>query len=251
MCLCLRSCSSDGWLNLSIELDELRNHIRLDLTASERSQLVVDDIEVLLITYTLVCDGECLGVFQRKRVADDDVLDVTYRIGEVILIYALQILDVGIVFLQLQRLVIVLHTYVVVVDSQVLQNVKSLRMSYLQFLVDIKCLLEMMTFLVEFSLDVEQGFIVWAKGKTLAYELLKVGIVLVVDTQIYSRRNDVIVGRIVIRCLFESDDGKLIFVGLCASLDEVDEYRFAVLLVTRTEISLQIWNSFLILAAVY
>ena len=54
-----------------------------------------------------------------------------------------------------------------------------------------------------------------------------------------------------IRCLFESDDGKLIFIGLCASLDEVDEYRFTVLLVTRTEISLQVWNSFLILAAVY
>ena len=64
-------------------------------------------------------------------------------------------------------------------------------------------------------------------------------------------RNDVIVGRIVIRCLLESDDGKLIFIGLCASLDEVDEYRFTVLLVTRTEISLQVWNSFLILAAVY
>lgn len=124
-------------------------------------------------------------------------------------------------------------------------------MSYLQFLVDIERLLEMMTFLVEFSLDVEKGLIVWAEGKTLAYELLEIGIILVVDTQIYCRRNDVIVGRIVIRCLLESDDGKLIFIGLCASLDEVDEYRFTVLLVTRTEISLQVWNSFLILAAVY
>ena len=124
-------------------------------------------------------------------------------------------------------------------------------MSYLQFLVDIERLLEMMTFLVEFSLDVEKGLIVWAEGKTLAYELLEIGIILVVDTQIYCRRNDVIVGRIVIRCLFESDDGKLIFIGLCASLDEVDEYRFTVLLVTRTEICLQVWNSFLILAAVY
>lgn len=131
------------------------------------------------------------------------------------------------------------------------QYIKSLRMSYLQFLVDIERLLEMMTFLVEFSLDVEKGLIVWAEGKTLAYELLEIGIILVVDTQIYCRRNDVIVGRIVIRCLFESDDGKLIFIGLCASLDEVDEYRFTVLLVTRTEISLQVWNSFLILAAVY
>ena len=124
-------------------------------------------------------------------------------------------------------------------------------MSYLQFLVDIERLLEMMTFLVEFSLDVEKGLIVWAEGKTLAYELLEIGIILVVDAQIYCRRNDVIVGRIVIRCLFESDDGKLIFIGLCASLDEVDEYRFTVLLVTRTEISLQVWNSFFILAAVY
>lgn len=124
-------------------------------------------------------------------------------------------------------------------------------MSYLQFLVDIERLLEMMTFLVEFSLDVEKGLIVWAEGKTLAYELLEIGIILVVDTQIYCRRNDVIVGRIVIRCLLESDDGKLIFIGLCASLDEVDEYRFTVLLITRTEISLQVWNSFLILAAVY
>lgn len=103
-------------------------------------------------------------------------------------------------------------------------------MSYLQFLVDIERLLEMMTFLVEFSLDVEKGLIVWAEGKTLAYELLEIGIILVVDTQIYCRRNDVIVGRIVIRCLLESDDGKLIFIGLCASLDEVDEYRFTVLL---------------------
>ena len=124
-------------------------------------------------------------------------------------------------------------------------------MSYLQFLVDIERLLEMMTFLVEFSLDVEKGLIVWAEGKTLAYELLEIGIILVVDTQIYCRRNDVIVGRIVIRCLFESDDGKLIFIGFCASLYEVDEYRFTVLLVTRTEISLQVWNSFFILAAVY
>ena len=131
------------------------------------------------------------------------------------------------------------------------QYIKSLRMSYLQFLVDIERLLEMMTFLVEFSLDVEKGLIVWAEGKTLAYELLEIGIILVVDTQIYCRRNDVIVGRIVIRCLLESDDGKLIFIGLCASLDEVDEYRFTVLLVTRTEISLQVWNSFFILAAVY
>lgn len=144
-----------------------------------------------------------------------------------------------------------MHTYVIVVDSQVFQYIKSLRMSYLQFLVDIERLLEMMTFLVEFSLDVEKGLIVWAEGKTLAYELLEIGIILVVDTQIYCRRNDVIVGRIVIRCLLESDDGKLIFIGLCASLDEVDEYRFTVLLVTRTEISLQVWNSFLILAAVY
>ncbi len=124
-------------------------------------------------------------------------------------------------------------------------------MSYLQFLVDIERLLEMMTFLVEFSLDVEKGLIVWAEGKTLAYELLEIGIILVVDTQIYCRRNDVIVGRIVIRCLFESDDGKLIFIGFCASLYEVDEYRFTVLLVTRTEISLQVWNSFFILAAAY
>ena len=124
-------------------------------------------------------------------------------------------------------------------------------MSYLQFLVDIERLLEMMTFLVEFSLDVEKGLIVWAEGKTLAYELLEIGIILVVDTQIYCRRNDVIVGRIVIRCLLESDDGKLIFIGFCASLYEVDEYRFTVLLVTRTEISLQVWNSFFILAAVY
>lgn len=124
-------------------------------------------------------------------------------------------------------------------------------MSYLQFLVDIERLLEMMAFLIEFTLDVEKGLIVWAEGKTLAYELLEICIVLVVDAQIYCRRNDVIVGRIVIRCLFESDDGKLIFIGLCASLDEVDEYRFTVLLVTRTEISLQVWNSFLILAAVY
>ena len=97
-------------------------------------------------------------------------------------------------------------------------------MSYLQFLVDIERLLEMMTFLVEFSLDVEKGLIVWAEGKTLAYELLEIGIILVVDTQIYCRRNDVIVGRIVIRCLLESDDGKLIFIGFCASLYEVDEY---------------------------
>ena len=144
-----------------------------------------------------------------------------------------------------------MHTYVIVVDSQVFQYIKSLRMSNLQFLVDIKCLLEMMAFLIEFTLDVEKGLIVWAEGKTLAYELLEIGIILVVDTQIYCRRNDVIVGRIVIRCLLESDDGKLIFIGLCASLDEVDEYRFTVLLVTRTEISLQVWNSFLILAAVY
>ena len=124
-------------------------------------------------------------------------------------------------------------------------------MSYLQFLVDIERLLEMMAFLIELTLDVEKGLIVWAEGKTLAYELLEIGIILVVDTQIYCRRNDVIVGRIVIRCLFESDDGKLIFIGFCASLYEVDEYRFTVLLVTRTEISLQVWNSFLILAAVY
>lgn len=124
-------------------------------------------------------------------------------------------------------------------------------MSYLQFLVDIERLLEMMAFLIEFTLDVEKGLIVWAEGKTLAYELLEVGIILVVDAEVYCRRNDVIVGRIVIRCLLESDDGKLIFIGLCASLDEVDEYRFTVLLVTRTEISLQVWNSFLILAAVY
>lgn len=124
-------------------------------------------------------------------------------------------------------------------------------MSYLQFLVDIERLLEMMAFLIEFTLDVEKGLIVWAEGKTLAYELLEICIVLVVDAQIYCRRNDVIVGRIVIRCLLESDDGKLIFIGLCASLDEVDEYRFTVLLVTRTEISLQVWNSFFILAAVY
>ncbi len=124
-------------------------------------------------------------------------------------------------------------------------------MSNLQFLVDIKCLLEMMAFLIEFTLDVEKGLIVWAEGKTLAYELLEVGIILVVDAQIYCRRNDVIVGRIVIRCLFESDDGKLIFIGFCTSLYEVDEYRFTVLLVTRTEISLQVWNSFFILAAVY
>ena len=124
-------------------------------------------------------------------------------------------------------------------------------MSYLQFLVDIERLLEMMAFLIEFTLDVEKGLIVWAEGKTLAYELLEICIVLVVDAQIYCRRNDVIVGRIVIRCLFESDDGKLIFIGFCTSLYEVDEYRFTVLLVTRTEISLQVWNSFLILAAVY
>lgn len=124
-------------------------------------------------------------------------------------------------------------------------------MSYLQFLVDIERLLEMMAFLIEFTLDVEKGLIVWAEGKTLAYELLEIGIILVVDAQIYCRRNDVIVGRIVIRCLFESDDGKLIFIGFCASLYEVDEYRFTVLLVTRTEISLQVWNSFFILAAVY
>lgn len=91
-------------------------------------------------------------------------------------------------------------------------------MSYLQFLVDIERLLEMMTFLIEFTLDVEKDLIVWAEGKTLAYELLEIGIILVVDTQIYCRRNDVIVGRIVIRCLLESDDGKLIFIGLCASL---------------------------------
>lgn len=124
-------------------------------------------------------------------------------------------------------------------------------MSNLQFLVDIKCLLEMMAFLIEFTLDVEKGLIVWAEGKTLAYELLEVGIILVVDAEVYCRRNDVIVGRIVIRCLLESDDGKLIFIGFCASLYEVDEYRFTVLLVTRTEISLQVWNSFFILAAVY
>lgn len=124
-------------------------------------------------------------------------------------------------------------------------------MSYLQFLVDIERLLEMMAFLIEFTLDVEKGLIVWAEGKTLAYELLEIGIILVVDVQIYCRRNDVIVGRIVIRCLFESDDGKLIFIGFCASLYEVDEYRFTVLLVTRTEISLQVWNSFFIQAAVY
>ena len=124
-------------------------------------------------------------------------------------------------------------------------------MSYLQFLVDIERLLEMMAFLIEFTLDVEKGLIVWAEGKTLAYELLEICIVLVVDAQIYCRRNDVIVGRIVIRCLLESDDGKLIFIGFCASLYEVDEYRFTVLLVTRTEISLQVWNSFFILAAVY
>lgn len=144
-----------------------------------------------------------------------------------------------------------MHTYVIVVDSQVFQYIKSLWMSYLQFLVDIERLLEMMAFLIEFTLDVEKGLIVWAEGKTLAYELLEICIVLVVDAQIYCRRNDVIVGRIVIRCLLESDDGKLIFIGLCASLDEVDEYRFTVLLVTRTEISLQVWNSFFILAAVY
>lgn len=131
------------------------------------------------------------------------------------------------------------------------QYIKSLWMSYLQFLVDIERLLEMMAFLIEFTLDVEKGLIVWAEGKTLAYELLEIGIILVVDAQIYCRRNDVIVGRIVIRCLFESDDGKLIFIGFCASLYEVDEYRFTVLLVTRTEISLQVWNSFFILAAVY
>ena len=125
------------------------------------------------------------GCIQRKWVADDDVLDVTYRIGEVILIYAFQVLDVRIVFLEFQSLVIVLHTYVIVVDSQVFQYIKSLRMSYLQFLVDIERLLEMMTFLVEFSLDVEKGLIVWAEGKTLAYELLEIGIILVVDTQIY------------------------------------------------------------------
>lgn len=124
-------------------------------------------------------------------------------------------------------------------------------MSYLQFLVDIERLLEMMAFLIELTLDVEKGLIVWAEGKTLAYELLEIGIILVVDAQIYCRRNEVIVGRIVIRCLFESDDGKLIFIGFCASLYEVDEYRFTVLLVTRTEISLQVWNSFFILAAVY
>ena len=124
-------------------------------------------------------------------------------------------------------------------------------MSYLQFLVDIERLLEMMAFLIEFTLDVEKGLIVWAEGKTLAYELLEIGIILVVDAEVYCRRNDVIVGRIVIRCLLESDDGKLIFIGLCASLYEVDEYRFTVLLVTRTEISLQVWNSFFILAAVY
>lgn len=144
-----------------------------------------------------------------------------------------------------------MHTYVIVVDSQVFQYIKSLWMSYLQFLVDIERLLEMMAFLIEFTLDVEKGLIVWAEGKTLAYELLEICIVLVVDAQIYCRRNDVIVGRIVIRCLFESDDGKLIFIGFCTSLYEVDEYRFTVLLVTRTEISLQVWNSFFILAAVY
>lgn len=70
---------------------------------------------------------------------------MTYRIGEVILIYAFQVLDVRIVFLEFQRLVIVLHTYVIVVDSQVFQYIKSLWMSYLQFLVDIERLLEMMS----------------------------------------------------------------------------------------------------------
>lgn len=90
-----------------------------------------------------------------------------------------------------------MHTYVIVVDSQVFQYIKSLWISYLQFLVDIERLLEMMAFLIELTLDVEKGLIVWAEGKTLAYELLEIGIILVVDAQIYCRRNDVIVGRIV------------------------------------------------------
>ena len=100
--------------------------------------------------------------------------------------------------LQLQGLVVVLYTNVVVVDGEMFQHIKCLWMNHLQFLVDIQCLLEVVSFFIKLSLDIEQGFIIRTKGKTLAYELLQVGIVLVVNAQVHCRRYDVIVGRIVI-----------------------------------------------------
>ena len=142
------------------EVDEARYDILLDLSSAHRSQLVVDQPEVLLVARTDIGDSQRLRVFQRERIADEDVAQVVDGLGEILLRLCFIEENVGILP-EFKRLVVVFHTEIIAVDSQVLQHVQSLGMRILQLLVHAERLSELAFLLIEFALYVEQRRVLW------------------------------------------------------------------------------------------
>ena len=170
-------------------------------------------------------------------------------LGEILLRLRLIEENVG-VLPEFKRLVVVFHTEIIAVDSQVLQHVQRLGMRVLQLLVHAERLSELAFLLIEFALYVEQRRVLWLERESLGDKVLQPFVVVVVDTEVHRRRDEVVVGRIILRGLLQRDDGQVVLVGGGTRLDEVDEHRLAVFVLARPDVGLQVGNGLPILSLV-
>ena len=108
-------------------------------------------------------------------------------LGEILLRLRLIEENVG-VLPEFQRLVVVFHTEIIAVDSQVLHHVQRLGMRVLQLLVHAERLSELAFLLIEFALDVEQRCVLWLERESLGDKVLQPFVVVVVDTEVHRRR---------------------------------------------------------------
>ena len=168
---------------------------------------------------------------------------------EILLGLCLEEVDVG-VFPQFKRLVVVFHTEIIAVDGQVFQYVQRLGVRLLQSLIHPERQSKLTLLLVEFALDVEQRSVVRLECESLGDKVLQPFVVVVVDTEVHRRRDEVVVGRIILRGLLQRDDGQVVLVGGGTRLDEVDEHRLAVFVLARTDVGLQVGNGLSILSLV-
>ena len=132
-----------------------------------------------------------------------------------------------------------------------LDDIKRTRVRFLQSGINIKRLLVIPSVLEEFTLNIQQGFIIRTNGQCLCHITLQIHIVLIVDAEIHGRRQDVVIGRIVGYRLVKHHYSACIILRLRTGFYQIHEHRLAILVLTRMDVSLEIRNSLLITACVH
>ena len=132
-----------------------------------------------------------------------------------------------------------------------LDDIKRTRMRFLQSGIDTKRLLVIPTVLEEFSLNIQQGFIIRANSQCLCHITLQIYIVLIVDAEIHGRRQDVVIGRIVGYRLVKHLYSASIIPRLRTGFYQIYEHRLAILVLTRMDVSLEIRNCLLITVCIH